>query len=53
MYENGLPEDGGVDNTASTIWGKIPTNQSLLYAFDDDDNHRLVQDIGFGWFKRY
>jgi cell surface protein SprA len=46
MYENGLPDDGGVDNTASTIWGKIPTNQSLLYAFDDDDDHRLVQDIG-------
>ena len=47
MYENGLPEDGGTEQTAATIWGKIPTSQSLLYAFDDDDNHRLNQDIGF------
>lgn len=46
MFENGLPENGGVDNTAATIWGKVPTNQSLLYAFDDSDSHRLVQDIG-------
>ena len=47
MYENGLPEDGSDKQTAPTIWGKIPTSQSLLYAFDDDDNHRLNQDIGF------
>jgi cell surface protein SprA len=46
MFENGLPEDGGIANTAPTIWGKIPTNQSLLYAFDDNDAHRLLQDIG-------
>ena len=46
MYENGLPDAGGTTNTAPTIWGKIPTNQSLLYAFDDSDDHRLKQDIG-------
>jgi len=46
LFENGLPENGGLDNTAATIWGKVPTNQSLLYAFDDSDDHRLVQDIG-------
>jgi cell surface protein SprA len=48
MYENGLPEDPfSTNNTASTIWGKIPTNQSLLYAFSDKDNERLNQDVGF------
>ena len=48
MYENGLPEDPlSTNNTDETIWGKIPTNQSLLYAFSDDDNERLNQDIGF------
>jgi cell surface protein SprA len=48
MYENGLPEDPlSTNNTAETIWGKIPTNQSLLYAFSDKDNERLNQDIGF------
>ncbi|UMB52663.1 cell surface protein SprA [Lutibacter sp. A64] len=48
MYENGLPEDPlSTNNTEETMWGKIPTNQSLLYAFSDDDNERLNQDIGF------
>lgn len=46
MYENGLPELGGTAHTSPTIWGKIPTNQSLLYAFDDNNEHRLMQDIG-------
>ena len=48
MYENGLPEDALSDtNTANTIWGKVPTNQSLLYTFTDSDSDRLNQDIGF------
>ena len=48
MYENGLPENPlSTSNTAPTIWGKIPTNQSLLYAFSDKDSERLNQDIGF------
>ncbi len=47
LYENGLPEEGGATNTDATIWGKIPTGQSLLYTFDDTDTARLNQDIGF------
>ncbi|VAW21568.1 FIG00648977: hypothetical protein, partial [hydrothermal vent metagenome] len=48
MYENGLPENPlSTTNTDPTIWGKIPTNQSLLYAFSDNDNERLNQDIGY------
>jgi len=48
MYENGLPENPlDIGNTAPTIWGKIPTNQSLLYTFSDKDSERLNQDIGF------
>lgn len=47
MYENGLPATAlSNTNTAPTIWGKIPTNQSLLYAFSDKDNERKNQDIG-------
>lgn len=47
MYENGLPENAlSVLNTDPTIWGKIPTSQSLLYAFSDNDDERLNQDIG-------
>ena len=48
MYENGLPENPlSTNNTEPTVWGKIPTNQSLLYAFSDKDNERLSQDIGY------
>ena len=46
QYENGLPGDGGTDNTVFTNWGKIPLNQSLTYTFSDDDTERQNQDVG-------
>ncbi|WP_026450813.1 cell surface protein SprA [Aequorivita capsosiphonis] len=46
QYENGLPKDGSDDNTISTAWGKVPTNQSLVYTFDSDGQERVNQDIG-------
>lgn len=51
QYENGLPEDGGTQNTVYTNWGKLPLNQSLNYAFDDDQNHRDNQDVGLDGLK--
>ena len=47
MYENGLPSDGSLTNTTPSIWGKTPTNQSILYAFDVEDAARKNQDLGF------
>ena len=47
MYENGLPELGGNQNTVNTTWGKVPTNPSIIYAFPEDDAARINQDIGF------
>ena len=47
QYENGLPEDGGTDLTAQTVYGKVPVNQSLIYAFDTQGAQRNNQDIGF------
>jgi cell surface protein SprA len=47
QYENGLPADGGTDNTLPTIWGKVPTSQSLVYTFDTEGQERTNQDIGF------
>jgi|TARA_R100000479_G_scaffold174871_1_gene124333 cell surface protein SprA len=47
QYENGLPEDGGDDNTIPTIYGKVPTNQSLVYTFDTEGQQRTNQDIGY------
>ena len=47
MYENGLPEDTSDLNTEPTIWGKAPTNPSIIYAFNEEDAFRLNQDVGF------
>ena len=47
MFENGMPENGGDTDTDPSVWGKTPRNQALLYAFDDSDDHRLQQDVGF------
>ncbi len=47
QYENGLPRDGNEENTTSSVWGKVPTNQSLVYTFDTEGQERTNQDIGY------
>jgi cell surface protein SprA len=47
QYENGLPADGGAQNTTPTEFGKVPSNQSLVYAFNTDGQARLNQDVGY------
>nr|WP_235904646.1 cell surface protein SprA [Patiriisocius marinus] len=47
QYENGLPDEGGAVNTTPTVWGRVPTNQSLVYTFDTEGQERLNQDIGY------
>lgn len=46
QYENGLPEAGSVQSTSPTVWGRIPSSQSLIYAFDTNNGNRAVQDVG-------
>ncbi len=46
QYENGLPEAGSAQNTTPTVWGRIPSSQSLIYAFDTNNGNRAVQDVG-------
>ncbi len=50
MYENGLPADGlkVINNNVrrSNLFGYIPFNQSILYAFDATDGARVNQDVG-------
>lgn len=46
LYENGLPENGGNQPVVTTNWGKVPASQSLIYAFDNIDANRQVQDLG-------
>lgn len=46
QYENGLPGVNSNDLTAPTVWGRVPSTQSLVYAFDADETNRGLQDIG-------
>lgn len=47
QYENGLPPGGGVINTVPTAFGKVPANQSLIYAFNTEGQERINQDVGY------
>lgn len=46
-YENGLPSNDN-DSTAVTytVWGKVATQTSLTYAFDNATGARIRQDVG-------
>lgn len=46
QYENGLPIDGSNANTTATIWGKVPSQQSLVYSFSTEGDERRNQDVG-------
>ncbi|WP_139277085.1 T9SS outer membrane translocon Sov/SprA [Salegentibacter echinorum] len=47
QYENGLPKDGGAQNTIATELAKVPADQSLVYAFDSEGQQRINQDVGY------
>ena len=48
QYENGLPSSSASQAlTNPTVWGKVPSSQSLIYAFDVDGGNRVAQDVGF------
>ncbi|MEP0481493.1 MAG: cell surface protein SprA, partial [Nonlabens sp.] len=51
QFENGLPNDGSTLLTTDTAYGKVPTNQSLVYAFDTDGAERDNQDIGLDGYS--
>lgn len=47
-FENGLPTSpndlSGVD---TTIWGRVPNTQPIVNAFDNNEDARKYQDIGY------
>ena len=45
-YENGMPIDGSTSYTTETNWGRVSTNNSLTYAFDNTAGSRKNQDLG-------
>ena len=46
-FENGLPIDGTDLNIDTTVWGRVPTIQSLVNAFDNESSSRINQDVGY------
>ena len=47
-FENGYPTSADPDNAYvdSTNWGRVPLVQSLVQAFDTDEDGRQYQDVG-------
>ena len=46
MFENGLPATDSITLVDTTVWGRVPTTQSIVNAFDSDPDHRERQDVG-------
>ncbi len=46
MFENGLPAFDNTTSIDSTVWGRIPTGQSMVNAFDNNVDSRKYQDVG-------
>lgn len=46
FFENGLPIDGDTTKVEKTVWGHVPLQQSLTYAFDNTEGARRAQDVG-------
>ena len=45
-YENGIPIDGSNQFITETNWGRVSTQNSLTYAFENAENARPMQDVG-------
>lgn len=45
-FENGLPVSATAIDVDTTIWGRVPSIQAVVNAFDNDPNARRFQDVG-------
>jgi cell surface protein SprA len=46
FFENGLPGPNSTVPVEETNWGRVPTTQNIINAFDNDPNVRQFQDVG-------
>ncbi|MCK7537211.1 MAG: cell surface protein SprA [Marinilabiliales bacterium] len=46
QFENGLPTSPLLVNVDTTVWGRVPTVQAVVQAFDNDIESRRYQDVG-------
>jgi cell surface protein SprA len=46
-FENGLPTSDSIARVdTNSVWGRIPTTQSIVNSFDSDPKNRELQDVG-------
>lgn len=45
-YENGIPVDGDNQYLRETVWGRVSSQNSLTYSFDNNAGSRRRQDVG-------
>lgn len=52
-FENGLPPEGvsGNDDTDTTDWARVSTQQVVVNAFDGETSSRINQDVGLDGFN--
>ncbi len=50
-YENGVPVNGDNQYMQSTVWGRVSTQNSLTYSFDNNGGSRAIQDVGLDGLK--
>ncbi|MDR2627478.1 MAG: cell surface protein SprA, partial [Dysgonamonadaceae bacterium] len=49
--ESAMPIDGDLSQMETTLWGKVPKRQSLVYAFDNATGARRFQDTGLNGLR--
>ncbi len=50
-YENGIPVNGDNQFMKETVWGRVSSQNSLTYAFDNNNSSRPIQDVGLDGLK--
>ena len=46
FYESGMPVSSSSTSYTETVWGRVPTESSVVYSFSTESNARQAQDIG-------
>lgn len=46
FVESSMPTDGSTNYYSETVWGRVPTTNSITYAFNNESGARDKQDVG-------
>ena len=46
FFENGMPINDDSSKYTETVWGRVPTERSIVYAFDNSSDALRRQDVG-------